>query len=127
MKIHEREIDAFTAAYIEAALWSSNDESDPSGGEPIDKNYGPEDLDTETLDKMIADCAAFQAAHADDLSARSAEQGGHDLWLTRNGHGCGFWETPDWPEEIGKRLTEAAKRLGERNLYVEHGTIHQYQ
>lgn len=27
-------LDSFTRAYIETALWSSNDESDESGGEP---------------------------------------------------------------------------------------------
>src|SRR5208282_4942052 len=32
-------IDKFTQAYIVAALWSSNDNSDPSGGEPLDSNY----------------------------------------------------------------------------------------
>ena len=29
---------SFTAAYIEAALWASMNESTPEGGEPIDAN-----------------------------------------------------------------------------------------
>lgn len=28
--------DAFTSAYIECALWSTNDESTPQGGEPLE-------------------------------------------------------------------------------------------
>ena len=40
----------------------------------------------------------------------------HDFWLTRNGHGTGFWDG-DYPE-TGDRLTELAKKFGECNLYV---------
>ena len=42
---------------------------------------------------------------------------GHDLWLTQNRHGAGFWDG-DWPEEIGERLTEISKKFGECHLYV---------
>jgi hypothetical protein len=50
-------------------------------------------------------------------ATRAAEMGGHDFLLTRNGHGCGFWDG-DWPEEAGERLTAAAEKCGEFNLYV---------
>ena len=43
--------------------------------------------------------------------------GGHDLLLTRNHHGAGFWDG-DWPKGVGKRLTDAADRLGEVYPYV---------
>jgi hypothetical protein len=56
------------------------------------------------------------------LTARDSGQGGHDFWLTRNGHGAGFWDG-DWPEEVGKRLTEASKKYGEVYLYVQDGKI----
>jgi hypothetical protein len=52
-------LDEFFTAYIEAALWSSTDESDDSGGEPLDKHYDETDIAPETLAKMGADCAAF--------------------------------------------------------------------
>lgn len=35
---------------------------------------------------------------------------GHDLWLTRSGHGTGFWDRG--LGELGDRLTEAAKSYG---------------
>jgi hypothetical protein len=100
-------VDDFTWAYIEAALWSSNDESDDQGGDPIDQNYGPEDLDDAALQKMIADCKAFKEANAKKIATWGRarfwrrreqpkttpdEQAGHDFWLTRNGHGAGFWD-----------------------------------
>ena len=49
-----------------------------------------------------------------------ARQAGHDFWLTRNGHGCGFWDG-DWPELIGEKLTEASKDFGSFDLYIGVG------
>lgn len=116
--------DEFTLAYIKCALWSTNDESNEQGGDPLDDNYGPEDIAAETLETMLADCKRFQEENADDIAAgedrldySTAEHAGHDFLLTRNGHGCGFWDG-DWPEEVGERLTEASKAFGEFNLYV---------
>jgi hypothetical protein len=106
-------LDAFIASYIECALWSEYDDHDV----PLDKNYGPEDIAPEALATMRADCKAFYEAHGDDLSHRDASQGGHDFWLTRNGHGAGFWDG-DWPSDAGERLTDAARSAGETHLYV---------
>jgi hypothetical protein len=41
----------------------------------------------------------------------------HDFWLTRNHHGAGFWDG-DYPEPLGKQLTELAHSYGECELYV---------
>jgi len=46
-------LDPFTQAYIEAALWSSTDNSDESGGQPLDENYDISDIAPETLQQMI--------------------------------------------------------------------------
>lgn len=109
-------LDKFTIAYIEAALWSTMDESTPEGGELMDANYGIADLAPETLDRMKADCAAFQQQHWDDISD-DMERAGHDFWLTRNHHGAGYWDG-DWPEDVGERLTAASHACGEVNLYI---------
>lgn len=116
------DLDAFTRAYMECALWSTNDESTPEGGEPMDANYAITDIADETVSVMRADCDKFQAENAKDIRGRDS-QAGHDFWLTRNGHGAGFWETPDWPKWAGKRLTAAAKAFGEFDLFVENGVI----
>jgi len=118
-----KELDNFTLAYIEAALWSSTDESTEDGGEPLDKNYDLDDIADETLAKIIKDCKEFQEKYADLLDCEPStrypkdEQAGHDFWLTRNGHGCGFWDG-DWPEPQATKLTEASKKFGECWLYV---------
>lgn len=36
---------------------------------------------------------------------------GHDLWLTSQGHGAGFWDRDTLPEPLGKTLTTIAKRF----------------
>jgi hypothetical protein len=118
-------MDDFTRAYFEAALFSTNDESTPEGGEPLDKNYGVEDFAPETRDKMIADAADFQDRAEGMLLLDDSPQiekwgrdalAGHDFWLTRNGHGAGFWDG-DWPEQ-GDALTKLSKEYGEFYLYV---------
>ena len=46
-----------------------------------------------------------------------SEQGGHDFWLSQNGHGANFRDR-DLPEDAIERLMAAAERYGEVNLYV---------
>lgn len=123
-------MDEFTAAYVTTALWSSNDESNESGGDPLDKNYSEQDIAPEFLTQIIADCAKFQKEQGATMQA-AIETGqvkygpdfgpmgraGHDFWLTRNGHGAGFWDG-DWPEPYADQLTKAAKAFREINPYV---------
>jgi hypothetical protein len=112
-------LDAFTAAYVECALWSSTDDD----GNPLDDNYGIWDIDRDTIQKMIRDCARFQDENAADIatfehiSMTPEESAGMDFWLTRNGHGAGFWDG-DWGDDVGERLTENAKAYREYHLYV---------
>lgn len=124
---------AFFDAYVQTALWSSNDESDESGGAPLDLNYGPADIDGATLDKMLSDCDTFWLANMEALQCEGVAYGpdfdqdgraGHDFWLTRNGHGAGFWDG-DWPEPQAAALTAAAHAFGPVDLYVgEDGKIY---
>lgn len=117
-------LDDFTRAYIECALWSSVDDE----CEPLDANYDESDIAPETLAAMIADCERFQNDNADfiddDSCLRSNEEwnasqlAGHDFWLTRNGHGTGFWDSGRWREPAASKLTKSADRFREVELYV---------
>lgn len=111
-------MNTFLQAYIEAALWSSHDEGASDGGEPLDQNYDSGDLAEETLEKMMADCKRFQEENRELLEASglSDEQAGHDFWLTRCGHGAGFWDRD--LDEIGEKLTKACDAFGNVDLYV---------
>ena len=123
----------FFDAYVTTALWSSNDESDESGGEPFDANYNEADIAPEALAKMRRDCDKFYTANYDALNCEGVKFGpdfgqdgraGHDFWLTRNGHGAGFWDG-DWPEPFATQLTDAAHGFGECDLYLgDDGKIH---
>jgi hypothetical protein len=121
----------FLDAYIECALWSSNDESTPQGGEPFDANYSAEDIAPETLQRMREDCEAFQRDNAELLAQvpqrraewTADEQNGHDFWLTRNGHGAGFWDRGYGA--LGRQLTDACRPWGSFDLYLgDDGLIH---
>lgn len=98
--------------------------------EPMDQNYSEADLAPETLERMLSDCARFEIEQGEVIQAAidTGEvvsgpdfgpwgRAGHDFWLTRNGHGAGFWDG-DWPEPMADTLTKAAKSFGECNLYA---------
>ena len=108
----------FVDSYIEAALWSSTDESNEQGGDPLDDNYGPSDIAPKTRREMFLDAVSFYKANIMDFD--DPGQAGHDFWLTRNGHGTGFWDRDDsvYTPAAAKRLTAASKDYGEYNLYV---------
>lgn len=117
--------ESFFDAYVTAALWSSNDESRDDGGDPLDENYSAGDISLATLEAMRVDCDKFQTDNAAALESAglTEAQAGHDFWLTRNGHGCGFWDG-DWPEPQATQLTSAAETFGEFNLLIaDNGLI----
>ena len=117
------DIKNFISGYLSAAIWSSNDE----GGTPLDTNYSVEDIHPDTLKQMREDCIVFyetmkQYIHADNCPNANDGTGqegmaGHDFWLTRNGHGAGFWDG-DWPEPSATKLTNKSKTFGEFSLFV---------
>jgi hypothetical protein len=125
--------DPFTTSYIESALVLMTD--DPN-------QYSIDDLAPETLGKIIADCQRFQLENSAALKTvyaietcirgqmqnkYSPMQAGHDFWLTRNGHGAGFWD-----RGLGDQGVQLSKACGWRSsfpgveLYVgDDGRIYQ--
>lgn len=109
----------FLNGYLIAALWSSSDDD----GNPLDDEHGLDDVSPELLKSSSEDCRKFLAENIHLITGKyknatdSSEMGyaGHDFWLTRNGHGAGFWDG-DW--ETGDELTAACKRFTEVDLYV---------
>lgn len=115
---------AFLRAYKECALWSSNDVGDD--GEILSESMEHYQLSGETERQMAIDCAQFIAQDRETkyLESQSAEQSGHDFWLTRNRHGAGFWDRG--LGEAGERLSERARIWGEVDLYVgDDGSVYQ--
>lgn len=111
------DLDEFTRAYLECALWSSTEVTeDGEMGDSLNENYSTDDIALDALQSAIDDCLSFQADNADDLEGLDEEQCGHDFWLTRNGHGTGFWDRG--LGAIGDRLSKASKPYGSADLYV---------
>jgi hypothetical protein len=121
--------DVLEDAYITALLFTETDED----GVHLDVNWTAGDIDAAALVTLMHDARAFYLACADlikdenlrgDNTAYPAlDMAGHDLAMTKNGHGVGFWDG-GWKEDVGKILTYAAKAQGERHLYVENGRIY---
>lgn len=111
-------LDAFELAFLECALWSTNDESDEQGGEPLDSNYSISDIADETIAKLMQSCHRFREQCADLLEqAGSDSQNGHDFWLTRCGHGAGLWDR-GYPDDVSDALTSASHDFGNVDLYL---------
>ena len=109
-------LDRFLQAYIECALWSSlgDDEN------PLDATYDPKDIAPDSIQKMKDDCEKFLTDNIGLILKTpltyTTEQAGHDFWLTRNGHGAGFWDRG--LGDIGGKLTKACHEFKEINLIV---------
>lgn len=103
--------DPFLGGYLECALWTT-DYDDATIF----------DFDPDTLTEAQRDCDMFQFENAEALdryyekTARTEYSAGHDLWLTRNGHGAGFWDRiagDGFPE-----LCAYARAMGERCVFA---------
>ena len=76
------------------------------------------DLAPCALAQCKEDCKAFQEK-AGDLILDSDLHPGHDFWLTRMGHGAGFWDGNYKPKKRGEKLTKIAEEFnGELSPYV---------
>jgi hypothetical protein len=125
------DIEAVYGGYRDAALWSShNDRHDDDPDQPEMLDGTDYELSDEAEHHFRTECAAFIEENADLISA-AAEKGmdgenvGHNFWLSRNGHGTGFWDRG--LGELGDLLHEAAKKFGGDDLYVgDDDQIHSY-
>lgn len=106
-------------SYLETAAWVAEDQE--------------HDFSTDAKNKAIEHCKEFANKVMAEFSLTEAEniltlQGddlgslaGHDLWLTRNHHGAGFWDKDQYDELAengGERLTKIAHEMGEIGIYV---------
>lgn len=99
----------FISGYIACALWCGVYDSD---GNTVDGPLDDSDLTREARSALTKDARAFYKAHHTEWAGRlSDDSAGHDFWLTRNGHGAGFWDRG--LGGLGDRLTKHAKVYGE--------------
>lgn len=114
----------FVKAYLDAIWFTESCKKELIGTEgEIDRDASVSDIAPESLAKIEKDCQEFlkktdsilkRANNVDEPTTGycTLEQAGHDFWLTRNGHGAGFWDG-DWPE-TGDELDAIAKTFNEQ-------------
>ena len=99
-------------------LEADSDEEESNLPDYFEWSYS--DIDTKSLKEIIADCEGFmdECVEADiDLEEDwGLEQAGHDFWLTRNGHGAGFWDRGKGA--LGNKLSEMAKVYGSVSAFI---------
>lgn len=123
-EISEDRINEVLDNYMIAALWSSND---MDTDEPLDANYSISDIAPNTKIQMYKDVKKFMEDNLDAIeeSGMTDDQLGHDIWLTRNGHGAGFFDR-GYDKDIEDKLEKSARDMKGVDLEVgDDGMIHQ--
>lgn len=125
----DRPLSEMVDAHILCAMSSSTDDND----NPLYENYDEDDdVTPEARAILTDDCRRFIQSLPPLVFAlvdanEMWDQAGHDFWLTRNGHGAGFWDG-DWDSidpGIGEWLTQHSKSFGKRDLYIgDDGRVH---
>lgn len=116
------DLETMVAAYLEAIDFTETGDNDqPDSGTPL----CPYDKA-----KVSIDCRNFHWAVTEELMRNGLvhvpldwKQVGHDLWLTRNGHGTGFWDRPElYGPDLSNILTAMARAMGGYDVTFEGQT-----
>jgi hypothetical protein len=121
--------------YLEAALWTEEERIKGEDGEDIDFNIHnfteDAEIDTYLHIKKFLNGLSDKVKSFIDEGGILPEQLGHDLWLTQNGHGAGFFDR-GYEDDIEENLTSVAKKhpevvleLGDdgRFSFLGHGNL----
>lgn len=113
----------FVEGYIEAMFFTD--------AGPDDEIPASAELSDDAQRRVMVDCANFQVKAAELLTQATTNypydltQAGRDFWLTRNGHGVGFWDRDELTENLQTGLTQAAEAFGQCDMYLgDDGLVH---
>jgi hypothetical protein len=107
--------------YLECALWSTHaylEEGEENPKTWDEHNYAVSDISEKGMKQATEDCEAFLKEALPLLTEEEKRDTphyswesylGHNFWLTREGHGAGFW---DGRYENGDALTKLCKPWG---------------
>ena len=136
------QISKIVTSQLDSLLWSEGEITDENGDftlESWDNLYDADDATPELVATLTEELESFKdweicstdayvefayalKAYRKNFGDSWSGQFGHDLALTRNGHGAGFWDRG--LGEAGDVLTEWAESLGELNIFHGHDSIH---
>jgi len=109
------DLEQFTQGYIGAMFWTEEEEIG------LEKDF--DNLSKEDQDTIENECIKFyQANHCTMLlCSEKFSQHGHDFWLTRNGHGAGFWDR-GYRKRLANKLTKYSKECKPAYLLLNDET-----
>jgi len=107
--------------YLGTALWASTDDE----GEPLDNNFSINDFSRSSVKEAEKDIKEFLSIAdkklGDDWDREWDEKTiGHCLWLSRNGHGAGFF---DERRPFADELQNIARKMGEKYVFEIAGDL----
>lgn len=130
-QVSAEQIEVMACHYITAALWTEQDElgdcDNVSSAAKTDANAECADFCAKAGDliEQVMNAEGY-GSHPDCGTVHPAFGAmGHDLWLTRNGHGCGFWDRDELKDvefaeggNLGDALADVARKMGESYVYL---------
>ena len=106
----DEDFDVFVEAFLECAIWAD-----------LPEDVEEEEIHPACFKKINLDCRQFLRENKKLLneayemdSHYGPYNAGRDFWLSRNGHGVGFWDRG--LGKIGDHLHEAAYKYGAMNV-----------
>lgn len=96
-------------SYLETALWAD--------GSELGTDHSVSDFSASAVELANKDWDSFKQKAGELLSGLDLTQVAHDFWLTRSGHGAGFWDG-DYDKELGEKLTKIAEGYPSLNVYL---------
>ncbi len=111
----------YYSQFFDTMIWADID-----GSDDIENDYDVWDIDKLTLTRLIEDLDYFfeQAEDILEASDYDHDKACHDFYLTRQGHGAGFWEADHCTKEQGEKLTEIAESLGSLCIIEDNGYLY---
>ncbi len=109
----------FLSAYFECMIWADGPEGAAFDCDDLCPDYGR----AQTIQAL-----GFYHQNEAFLTSETIEQAGHDFWLTRCGHGAGFWDrgnlyVTDMGYDVAPMLTERAEAWGYENPEFKESSL----
>lgn len=130
--------ECFVREYITTMLFTELPDDHPDrksgwfGGTHADRKWSKR-VTKAAREIIERECRLFCAA-AGALIGDNPKCAASDFWLTRNGHGSGFWDgkrtddasIPDEFDDAGDQLTSLAKQFGEVTVQFYRGWVYHH-
>ena len=120
----DHDLDVIVDGYLDALFFTEEGVHEDEYGNDTMEDKTLSDIDNDTKVEIEKEVEWFVNSAGDVFEELSDDQIGHDFWLTRNGHGSGFFERINDSENL-ETIEELCNILGTVGTYVgDDGKIH---